>query len=232
MSATTTTPWLGANLVLRRLRGRAMAVITLGTVVFATLAAFAERRSGGLDAAGRALQGPVFGLAIPIAMLSLVSMAFSRTRVDRGLASIALIGASRRAALWGAIPSVAVVGAFLAAVTAAIATLAAHGFRTPGALGDASVAAWVGALASAAYAAYYTAASTIGKNGRGRYVAFVVDLTLGPLAGAAALPFPRAHALNLLGAEPVLNLTQPGSAAALAGLTLIFAAIASWRTSP
>jgi hypothetical protein len=232
MSASRIAAWLGAGLVLRRLRGRAMAVIALGTVVFSTLAAFAERRSGALDAAGRALQGPVFGLAIPIAMLSLVSMAFSRTRLERSLASIALIGASRRAAVWGAIPSVAIVGAFLTSLTAAVATLAAHGFRAPGAPGDAASAAWVAALASAAYAAYYAAASTIGDNGRGRYVAFVADLTLGPLAGAAAFPFPRAHALNLLGAEPVLNLPQPASAATLACLTLIFATIASWRTSP
>ena len=61
-------------------------------------------------------------------------------------------------------------------------------------------------------------------------MAFVVDLLFGSMAGVAALPFPRAHALNLLGSEPVMVLPQSASMAALAALTLLYASIASWRT--
>ncbi len=230
MSPSSTSLWMGANLALRRLRGRPLLVVTLSTVVFATLASFAERRVGGLDAATRALQGPVFGLAIPLSMMSLVSLAFGGTRVESGLASLALLGANRRAAIWGALPGVAIVGAFLASVTAGLGAMAAHGFRTPGAASDAWTTAQIAALAGAAYVGYFGASSTLGAKGRGRLIAFAADLLFGSMAGMASLPFPRAHALNLLGAEPVVHMPQSVSAVVLGALALGYAALTSLRT--
>lgn len=231
MSATTAAGWMGANLTLRRLRGRSLLVVTLSTVVFATLSSFAERRLGGSDAATRALQGPVFGLAIPLAMMTLVSMAFGGTRVETGLQPLAMLGASRRAAVWGALPGLAIVGAFLASVTAGLGAMAAHGFRTPGAPADAWTSSTVGALTGLAYVGYFTAASTVGARGRGRLLAFVADLLLGSMVGFAAIPFPRAHAINLLGGHPVAQWPQPVSAGALIALAIAYALITVWRTN-
>lgn len=231
MTSATPAAWLGASLALRRLRGRGLLVVTLSTVVFATMASFAERRIGGSDAASRALLGPVFGLAIPLAMVSLVSLGLGRTSVDAASEPLAQLGASRRATTWGALAGIVLIGAFLSSVTGVLGTLFAHGVRSPGALSDALTVGWIGGLAGVAYVAWFAAASTFGARGGGRLVAFVVDLLLGSMSGFGALPFPRAHAMSLLGGEPVAHLPQAASAGALAGLALIYALITLVRTN-
>ncbi|MFW5738821.1 MAG: hypothetical protein ACOC1F_00500 [Myxococcota bacterium] len=227
-----TAAWIGARLALRRLGGRSTLLITLGAVVFATLAGWAERHANALTAAELALRGPAFGLAIPLASLAFVTVALARTRLDEAVGSVALIGGNRRAAAFGALGGTAVITAFVGLVTAALTTIVAYGDVTGAAVGDAWTAAWIGGLTGGVYAFYFGLSSGFGKRGGGRIVALLADLILGPLVGTAAVLFPRAHALNLLGADPVLALPQAASFAILVGMAGVFALSAALRTRP
>ncbi len=230
MTNRTASAWMGARVALRRMRGPSIILLTVATVAFTTLVAVAERKLGGLGAASRTIQGPLFGLALPLSIVALVSLAFEHKRAEDAFEPIALLGANRRAALLGAVAGVAVIGAFLATVTACIGTLFAHGIHDPNGPGDAWLTARTGALAGAAYVSYYAAASTFGKRGGGRMIALVANLVFGAMAGIAAIPFPHAHVLNLLGAEPVANLSQRVSSVVLVALTVGYAGIAALRT--
>ena len=232
MTAWVSAAILGARVALSRMRGRAALLIAAGAVGFATLAAFAERKGSVGQAASRALQGPGFGLAIPIATLALVALGLAGTRLDASVDSIAAMGGNRRAAAVGSLLGTALVASVLGLLTAATMTVVAHGSADPSSMGDALTSGWVGALTAFAYVFLYGAGSSFGKRGGGRLVVFVADLFIGPMVGTTAALFPRAHALNLLGSTPVLDLPQRGSAMALAGLAILFATVCALRTRP
>jgi hypothetical protein len=118
----------------------------------------------------------------------------------------------------------------VAALAAALAALVAHGSFSAPAMLDAAACAKIGALSGLAYAGLFGAASTFGARGGGRGWALALDLALGTSAGPVALALPRAHALNLLGARPVADWSQPASALALGALAVLFAAAALART--
>ncbi len=221
----------GARLAWRRLSGRSTLLITIGAVAFATLAAWGERQVDAIQAADFALQGAGFGLAIPFAALSLVTVALSRARLQEAVGTLALLGASRRAAAIGALAGTAIVTAAVGLLVAATTAFIAHGQVTGDTISDAWTAAWIGGLSGAAYATYFGAASSFGKHGGGRIIALILDLVLGPLAGTAAVVFPRAHALNLLGASPVLDLPQPASTGILLAMLAVFGGAAALRTA-
>ncbi|MCU0694237.1 MAG: hypothetical protein MUF54_22840 [Polyangiaceae bacterium] len=232
MSAWTDAAVLGARLALRRLRATAVIGIAAAAVGFGTIAAYAERKSGIGDAAGRALQGPAFGLAVPLGTFALVSVALARTRLDDAVATVALLGAHRRPAVLGSLAATCVVGALLALCTSVVVTLVAKGAMNALFLVEAVSAGCIAALTAVSYVFFYGAAASYGKRGGGRYIWLLTDLVLGPLTGVTAVVFPRAHALNLLGADPVLNLSQPASTVALFVLAAAFAALAALRTRP
>lgn len=221
---------MGARVALRRLGGRSTLFITLGSVSFCTLAAWAERHANAATAASNALRGPGFGLAIPLAVLSLVTVALARTRLDDAVGGVAILGGNRRAAVMGALAGTALIAALLGTVTATTTALIAHNQLQGATLSDAWTAAWIGGLTGAVYAFYFGAFSSVGKRGGGRIIGLLGDLILGPLTGTAAVLFPRAHALNLLGATPVLEMPQLASTAILAGMLGVFASVAILRT--
>lgn len=232
MSPALTSLFMGARMALRRLGGRSTLLVTFGAVSFCTLAAWAERHAELSTAANNALRGPAFGLAIPIASLALVTLALGRKRLEDAVEPVATLGGGRRSAALGALLATSAVTALLGALTGATTAWIAYGRLDGSVLMDALTAAWIGALAGGVYAFYYGAASSVGKRGGGRLWALVADWLLGPLAGVAAVIFPRAHALNLLGATPVLDLPQVASTAILLGMAGLFAALASLRTQP
>jgi hypothetical protein len=222
----------GARTALFRLEKRSTLLITVAAVSFCTLAAWAERHAEPSTAANHALQGPAFGLAIPLAALSLVAMALGHRRLDRGVGSLDLIGTGRRFAVLGVLFGVGLVSALLGGLLGGITTWIAHGRFDGSVVMDMLASMWIGALAGAVYAVFFAMASTLGKRGGGRYLAFGIDWFLGSLTGAGAVVFPRAHTLNLLGAEPVLGLPQGASTLILLGLMGGFGALAVWRTPP
>lgn len=220
---------MGAQLALRRMGGRTALLITLAAVSFSTLAAWAERHVNAVQAADVALRGPAFGLAIPVAALSLVAVALRHARLNDAVASIATLGGDRRAAALGALAGTSVVTGLLGALAALATALVAHGQVSAASLFDAGTAAWIGGLTGWVYAFFYGAASSIGKRGGGRIALFLADLVLGPLVGMAAVVFPRAHGLNLLGASPVLDLPQVASTVILVLMACAFSAAAALR---
>ena len=222
---------MGAQMALHRLSGRSTLLTTAGAVIFATLAAWAERHADAVTAPDYALRGAAFGLAIPLATLAIVTVALSRNRLEHALGAIATLGGNRR----GCCPRHACrhQPRHLPARTRHCCH---HDDRRPwqpqrhhrerhahGRPGLARSLAPPMAASTASLSSY-------GKRGGGRIVALLADLILGPLAGTAAVVFPRAHALNLLGATPVLELPQIASTAVLLAMAAVFATLAALRT--
>lgn len=219
---------VGLNASLRRVQHP---LSFAGLFVAATLAivvAFVERRLGP-GAADRTLTGVTFGLALPLASLSIVSRTCRTLRLDHSFLELGRHGADRRGLALGqtaaAIAVCGVIGTFLGVVS----VLAARGVQDPRLLRDIWATATIGAWAGAAYACWFVAASRLGKTGAGRTVFLVLDWTLGSSASALALLFPRGHILNLLGASPPLGLSPAASMAVLAGLTFLVLALAISR---
>jgi hypothetical protein len=233
MSTASTSGWIGALVAVRKLRGRAALLIAATTVGFAAVAAFAERRTLAADAPSRVLQGPVFGLAIPLATLALLSVSLSGGRLDQAMNGPAMLGANRRAAAVGALLGVAVVATFLSAIAAGCAALVAHGPLRGSSLSDAFTSSWIGMLSAIGYTGLFGAGSTFGRRGGGRTLALVADLALGPTVGTATFVLPRAHSLVLLGSTPTdASFSQPMSCAALVLIAVGWTLLAAVRVRP
>ncbi len=215
---------------------RALVPRALGTVAIAwalaAVAALAEKRWSLSGAAGRALAGQVFGVLLPFALLALSTRILSPTRLETATSALARFGASRRVIASGFITASIGVGAFVAAVAAALTAILGHDPTAPPIAVDALTSAWVGALAASAYAAFFALGSTFGSKGGGRFLSLGLDFVLGSTSGAAALFVPRAHAQNLLGGQPPLLLGQPASAALLAMMAIAYAWAAVARCAP
>jgi hypothetical protein len=204
-------------------------VTSASAVAFTALAAFAERKASIVDASSRALQGPTFGLVVPLATFSLVVAATGRTRFDHLLAPLAVLGTNRRYAALGAISSIAIVAAFLAIVCSTLTLLVTNRGVSSAMIGEAVTCMSLAALSAFAYTSLYCLGSTWGLRGGGRSVVLFVDLLAGSSPTMASIPFPKAHALNYLGATPSLPIAQPASLLALGLIGVIAAALTTRR---
>ncbi|HEX6767565.1 MAG TPA: hypothetical protein VF103_18830, partial [Polyangiaceae bacterium] len=81
--------------------------------------------------------------------------------------------------------------------------------------------------AGAAYAGLFAVASLFGR--RGRIAALVLDWLFGSGSGLFALVWPRAHARNLFGGEPVLDGSQAFAAFVLALIAFSGIGVAATR---
>jgi hypothetical protein len=215
---------------------RALATNALAVVVlawgFSSLAAVAEKRTALFGAAGRALEGQVFGFIVPVALLWISMHVLEPARLDTSASPLARFGQSRRTVALGLIAASMVTGALVAAVAAAITAAAAHDPTAPSLALDLYTCAWIGALTACAYAGLFALGATFGPKGGGRYWALGFDLLFGGTSGVAALLAPRAHAQNLLGGEPPLLLSQPSSLALLVVIAAGFTSLALARCRP
>ena len=109
----------------------------------------------------------------------------------------------------------------------ALAAASARGFADPAFVSDVFASLWSGALGGAGYAGLFAVASLFAR--RGRIAALVLDWLLGSGAGALALPWPRGHARNLFGGEPVLDGSQAFAAFVLVALAVTGILVASAR---
>ena len=220
---------LGASVVLTRL-SRPSSAIGLTVALLAVLAgALFERRTGSALATDRALAGVALGLVLPLFAHGTVSRALAGTRLDSALSEIARHGGSRKSATLGVllvvVPALALTGATLAAV----AVVVTRAPLDPLLVRDAMTSSWIGALGGACYAAWFMLGSTLGRRGGGRGWALALDWVLGAGATAIALPLPRGHLRNLLGAEPILAMPQWSATLALCLLGGLYVGIALWR---
>ena len=194
---------LGGALARERLRGFApwmvLALTALAVYAFAVL----EHAKSNADAADSALEGAVFGLALPVIAYLVSERACGGERLDRSVDVLARHGLNRRAAMLGVLAASAVCAALAGFVLTLSAGIGAR--DTPR---DITSSGIIALGAGATYALWFGAASLIGKRGGGRKWALILDFTLGAGSSVLALPFPRGHARNLLGGEPVLDIPQ------------------------
>jgi hypothetical protein len=221
---------LGAALARQRLRGAVVPVVLVlsGCLVYA-LAAL-ERRHSGSAAANGALEGPVFGLALPILAYLLSERVCDAQRLDRSVDSVARYGTDRRAAMVGALCISAACMALSTVLLTLTALLGAHSLHDANFGSDLRTSLAIAAVSGAVYALWFGAASLVGKRGGGRKWALIADFVLGAGSSALAAPWPRGHARNLLGGTPVLDMSQSGAWIALVVIGVASVALSVSRT--
>jgi hypothetical protein len=221
---------VGATLARERLRGvTPLLVLALSACAVYALAVL-ERQSSAYSAADSALEGPVFGFALPILAYLVSERVCDGQRLDRSLDSVARYGADRRHALLGLLLVSALTMAFVSAVLTVLALLGAHSLHDADLGRDLCTSSAIALVTGAVYALAFSAASLFGKRGGGRKWALILDFVLGAGGSALAAPWPRGHARNLLGGAPVLELSQSGAWVALAVIGLLSVAFSVSRT--
>jgi hypothetical protein len=203
-----------------------------GAIALAGVCAALERPRSVLAAADRALGGAACGLLLPLGVYLLVDVVCSGRRLDEALRAATRRGAHGRASGLGALAVVAAVSAAFACLLALISVLLARGPADPKWATDAAQSMPVAALGSLAYVGLFAMGSELGRRGQGRAVLLAADWLFGSGASVLALPWPRGHLRNLLGLEPVLDMTQPFASVMLLGLSAIFVGVALWRVRP
>lgn len=206
----------GATLAYERMRGPSAPLV----LCLSSLALFAigvlERQSDALSAPDDALAGAVFGIALPLVAYLVSERLCDGMRLDRSVDSLARYGTNRRAALCGVLLVSALSSAVAGALLTVSALLGAHSTHSPTLFADLRVSVGIGLVAGVVYALYFGAASMLGKRGGGRKWALIIDFVLGAGGSGLAAPWPRGHVRNLLGGQPVIELSQASAWLALA----------------
>lgn len=219
----------GALTTATRLRDERTPIVLGLFVLLAGLLGYLERRAGGA-AVDRALTRDTFGLLLPLAGYLTFQRATGGGRLDSSARIVARHGVSaRRAWLGAALPPILLL-MLLGMTFAVAAVLFARGLGDPGLARDLWQSSWIGALAGAAYGAWFALGSDFGRFGAGRKWVLLLDWLLGSTSGRLALPWPRAHVRNLLGAEPLLDFGQGMALAVLLTSTLSVLLVALRRT--
>ena len=200
----------------------------LGWTTLAVGATVITRNAGGASADRAVLA--VFGpFVLPLLAYGIVAATFNGQRVGTAGAPLRAYGAGGgQVALTSAVVAMAMT-ALLGAILAPALVLLGHSPFDPPLAHDALTCAWIGALAGAAYASFFSLGACFGKKGGGRGVFLFVNWLLGAGKGASALFVPYGHVRSLLGGDPVLTLSQRGSAIALVGVAAAALALTSWR---
>lgn len=220
---------IGALITASRLRDERAPFVLGLFVVLAGLLGYLERRAGGA-AVDRALTRDTFGLLLPLVGYSTFQRVTRGGRLDASARTVARHGVSaRRAWLGAALPPILLL-TLLGTTFAAAAVLFARGLGNAGLARDLWQSTWIGAIAGTAYGAWFALGSDFGRFGAGRKWVLLLDWLLGSTSGSLALPWPRAHIQNLLGAEPLLDLGQGTALAVLLTSTLSVLLVALRRT--
>lgn len=226
MSAIGTGLTLGTRRLLDPYLGTGAAIALFLVLLVARL----ERSAASAGAADRALIGAAFGIALPLFAYAVVARAAAGRRWDGALDVVARHGLDRRLATLGVIFACAGTLVLAGFVLGALTAIVAHGFGDPLWARDALSSATVGAVAGAGYAGWFTLGSAFGREGGGRFWLLVADWLLGSGSTALAVAWPRAHVRNLIGAPPVLGMSQGLALLALLVLSFLCVGIALLRT--
>jgi hypothetical protein len=221
---------VGALIARERLRGAVgpLVLVLSASAVYAL--GVLERRGSGTGAADSALEGPVFGFGLPILAYLVSERVCDGGRLDRAVDAVARYGADRRAALSGVLLVSAACTALSAVLLAVSALAGAHTLHDPSLASDLRASVGIAALSGAVYALFFGAASLFGKRGGGRKWALILDFLLGGGSSALAAPWPRAHARNLLGGVPALDMSQSAAWLALLAIGAASVALSVLRT--
>lgn len=218
---------LGARLALGGLQSRAPWVAAGVGLVTIEIASLLERMRDRAYAADRALLGATLGVVVPLVLYALYEAVYRKERTTALVAPLGRHGADRRLLAVGIHVALTVACAGTTALLTSVAAAGARGFADPAVARDIVASFWGGALVGAAYSGTFALASRFGR--RGRIAALVLDWLFGSSAGLLALPWPRAHARNLFGGEPVLDSSQAVAALFLVALALVGTILAAAR---
>lgn len=218
----------GVRLGTRRLVDRSVLWAVLAAVGVVAVAARLERREVLSRATDMSLLGAAFGVAAPLLGYFLVLRIFGSGRAQNAFESMARHGMDRRFGVLGLLTlggGTAALGTVLIAITAVLA--AAGGAPSARELWTCG---WIGALGGVAYFGLFAAGATFGKRGGGSGLTLALDWILGMSTTVIAVPWPRAHLRNLLGAAPVADMSQWQASVALLVIVLVGAGVALLRT--
>ena len=221
---------VGLALARERLRGPTALLVLFLSCAVAFAIGVLERRIDPASAADAALRFAVFGIALPLFSYLVSERVCAGMQLERSLDIVARHGADRRVALVGLLLTSSACTAFAVALLAICALLGAHPLHSAALGTDLRASIGIALLAGSAYALYFAAAATLGTRGAGRKWALIVDFVLGGGGSALAAPWPRGHVRNLLGGEPVADLSQASAWAALAAIAVVCAGVSLLRT--
>jgi hypothetical protein len=222
---------IGLALTRERLRGPGAALVLLLSCAALYAISVLERQSDAASAPDDALGGAVFGIALPLLAYFVSERACAGQRLERSVEGVARYGTNRRAALLGVLLASALCSAIVGALFTVAALLGAHATYSTSVLADMRTSVGIALIAGAVYALYFGAASLLGKRGGGRKWALIIDFVLGAGGSALAAPWPRGHVRNLLGGEPVVELSQLNAWLALSVIGVLCAALSLLRTA-
>jgi hypothetical protein len=201
----------GARLTWSEFRSLRGALLLALGVALCVLCGLVERALSVPNAVDRALARDSLGLLLPLFAYMLFQRVTRAQRLDTLVSVVARHGGRRRQALLGAALVFVAVLALAGAAFGFGTVLSARSFRDPALFRDLFQSTWIGGVSGAGYAAWFAAASGLGRRGGGRKALLAVDWLMGSSLGVEAVPWPRAHVQNLLGQAPLLGLSEPVS---------------------
>lgn len=208
--------------ITRTRRGRVPILFWFGVAILASIHAKVLGQTSG---ASHILKGPFGYLALPLLTYGIVSAAFGGVGLRTSIRGVVTLGADPRRAAFASVITAVAFSAVAAAVTGSIVCIIAHGPSDPPLLHDLIATFGICVFGGAAYAAYFSAGSAIGK-GAMRAVFLALDWILGAPGGFGALFTPRGHVMSLLGASQIFELSRRASSVLLFLLFLGYLALA------
>jgi hypothetical protein len=214
----------------RLLRSRQAWLSFGGWSAFLLVSLLLQRRGGAPHVVDHALD-LYATLAVPFLVSALVGAAVGEESLPAAGRPLVALGASRARVAFTTVLVTMAASALVSGVLAAVVVAAGHGPDDPPLLADARQTLGVGALAAAAYAAYFMVGASLAGGVWGRGLFLVLDWIIGSGDGFGALLTPRAHLGNLLGGDAPFDALPWESALALATLAVVFSALAVRRAS-
>ncbi len=181
-----------------------------------------QRRHESVHGADRALDLYATG-AVPLLVYMVVAAALGHDGLARLGRSLVRLGAPSARMAWMTVLVIMLASGLICGVLGASTVAWAHGSGDPPIARDALETLAFGALAGAAYAAYFLVGAAWVASFWGRALLLVVDWMLGSTDGVGALLTPRAHLRNLLGGEAPFDVPPWQSLVMLGFLTVVFA---------
>jgi len=192
-----------------------------GWTLLAIVAALASRSMGSVNGADHVMRGAFGFIVLPLVTFAVVGTTLGRSGLRQGIRGVVGLGAAPRSAALASILVAVVSSAALCGLLAAIVCGLAHGPQDPPLASDLPTSLWVGALGGAAYSAYFSAGSAIGKGMmRGVFLAF--DWLVGSGSAFGSLFTPRGHVTSLLGGSLAAEISQRTSSIALVAIVLAY----------
>ncbi|MDB4934832.1 MAG: hypothetical protein JWP87_1804 [Labilithrix sp.] len=193
--------------------------------VLALAIALAARSRGSTTGADHVMRGAFAFLVLPLVSYGVVGATLGAGGLRRGIRGVVALGATPRSAALASVLVAIATSAALCGLLGAIVCALAHGSGDPPLGSDLPASLWISALGGAAYAAYFSVGSAIGKGTmRGVFLAF--DWIIGGGAGVGALVTPRGHVTSLLGGPACAELSQRASSMLLVVLVVVYASLA------